>query len=333
MAAEKIIATWKKGNFLPIYWLEGDEPYFIDKVINYAEHHILKEEEAAFNLSIFYGRDANWADIVNACKRYPMFSKMQVVIVKEAQHLKDITKLESYINNPLTSTVLVVGYKGKIDGRTKFAKKKKNKAEYLSTKKINDIDLAFWANNIVTQLGFTITQKALILLIEHIGNDLSRIENEIEKLSVNVKSEKKITEDAIEQFIGISKKYNSFELQKALGKKDFTKAMQIIDYFEKNKDDEPIQRVLATLYSFFSKVYSIFSVGTTDKKAIAASLGIPVFFIDEYVQVSHNYGYQGIEKNLLLLYEYNLKSIGINNISTDGAALMKELVVKMMNNV
>lgn len=333
MAAEKIIAEWKKEIFKPIYWLEGEEPYFIDKVINYAEHNILKKEEAEFNLTVFYGRDANWTDIINACKRYPMFAERQVVIVKEAQQLKDIIKLESYINNPLSSTVFVVGYKGKVDGRTKFAQALKNKGEFISTRKINDNDLAFWANNIVTQLGLTITQRALMLLIEHIGNDLSRIENEIEKLSVNLKSEKKITEDAIEQFIGISKKYNSFELQKALGKKDFAKAMQIIDYFEKNKDDEPIQRVLATLYSFFSKVYSIFSVGTTDKKIIATTLGIPAFFVDEYIQVSHNYGYQGIEKNLLLLYEYNLKSIGINNISTDGAALMKELVVKMMNNV
>ncbi|MBX2931073.1 MAG: DNA polymerase III subunit delta [Chitinophagaceae bacterium] len=333
MAADKIIATWKKGNFLPIYWLEGDEPYFIDKVINYAEHHILKEEEAAFNLSIFYGRDANWADIVNACKRYPMFAEKQVVLLKEAQHLKDIAKLESYINTPLTSTIFVVGYKGKIDGRTKFAQTIKAKGEVLSTKKMNDNDLSFWANNIVTQLGLTITQKALMLLIEHIGNDLSRIENELEKLSVNLKTSKNITEDAIEQFIGISKKYNSFELQKALGRKDFTKAMQIIDYFEKNKDDEPIQRVLATLYSFFSKVYSTFSIGTTDKKTIATTLGIPAFFVDEYIQASHNYGYQGVEKNLLLLYECNLKSVGINNASSDSAALMKELIVKMMNNI
>lgn len=258
--------------------------------------------------------------------------KKQVVIVKEAQNLKDITKLESYINNPLISTIFVIGYKGKIDGRTKFAQALKTKATVLAAKKLNDSELPFWTNTIVTQLGLTIQQDALHLLIEHIGNDLSRIENEIEKLSVNLQTSKNIHVDAIEQYIGISKKYNSFELQKALGRKDFTKAIQIIDYFEKNKDDEPIQRVLATLYGFFSKVYSIFSVGTNDRKTIAANLGIPAYFLDEYIQASQIYGYQGIERNLLLIYECNLKSVGINNISTDSAALMKELVIKMMKN-
>jgi DNA polymerase-3 subunit delta len=332
MSADKIITDWKKGNFSTNYWLEGEEPYFIDKVINYAEHHILTNEEAAFNLSVFYGRDANWTDIVNACRRYPMAAEKQVVIVKEAQNLKDITKLESYINNPLISTIFVIGYKGKIDGRTKFAQALKTKATVLAAKKLNDSELPFWTNTIVTQLGLTIQQDALHLLIEHIGNDLSRIENEIEKLSVNLQTSKNIHVDAIEQYIGISKKYNSFELQKALGRKDFTKAIQIIDYFEKNKDDEPIQRVLATLYGFFSKVYSIFSVGTNDRKTIAANLGIPAYFLDEYIQASQIYGYQGIERNLLLIYECNLKSVGINNISTDSAALMKELVIKMMKN-
>lgn len=333
MSAEKIISDWKKGNFKPVYWLEGEEPYFIDKIVEYAEHKILSESEASFNLSVFYGRDANWADVVNACRRYPMFSERQVVLIKEAQHMKDIEKLEGYVDNPLPSTVFVVSYKDKkVDARTKFAKTLKSKGEVFTTKKIYDSELPGWTNAMIANHGLTIQQKALLLLVDHVGNDLSRIENEVEKLAVNLGARKSINEDDIENYIGVSKEFNVFELQAAFGKKDFTKAIRIINYFEKNPKAGPIQLILPSLYGFFSKVYGIFSVGTNDEKAIAAAMGISPFFVKDYLQASRNYNYQNVEKILLLLHEYNLRSIGVHDAGTSDAGLMKELAVKIMSN-
>ena len=225
MSAEKIISDWKKGNFKPVYWLEGEEPYFIDEVMQYAEHKILSESEAGFNLTVFYGKDADWATVINACRRYPMFADKQVVLLKEAQQMRDIEKLEGYVENPLPSTVFVVSYKEKkLMQRTKFAKILKSKAEVLTTKKLYENQLPEWTNNIVQSAGLTITQKALLLLVDHIGNDLSRIQNEIEKLSINLNGRKSISEDDIENYIGVSKEFNVFELQDALAKKNITKA-------------------------------------------------------------------------------------------------------------
>ena len=196
MAAEKIISGWKKGQFKPVYWLEGEEDFYIDQVVNYAEHHILSESEAGFNLTIFYGKDANWAEVINACRRYPMFSEKQVVVLKEAQHMRDIEKLEAYIENPLASTIFVVSYKEKkVDGRTGLAKLLKKQAEVLTTKKMYDNQLPDWTNELVHSKGYEITAKALVLLVDHIGNDLNRINNEVEKMLVNLGDRKKINED------------------------------------------------------------------------------------------------------------------------------------------
>jgi DNA polymerase-3 subunit delta len=331
MSAEKIIIDFKKKAFKPVYWLEGDEPYFIDEVVNYAEHHILSESEASFNLTIFYGRDANWADVVNACRRYPMFADRQVVLLKEAQHMKDIDKLESYIENPLPSTVFVVSYKEKkVDGRSKLAKILKQKCELLSTKKLYDNQLPDWANNMINQHGLSIDQKALLLLVDHIGNDLSRLQNEIEKLAVNLAGRKAISEDDIEKYIGVSKEFNVFELQDALAKKNLPKAIRIAHYFEQNPKAAPIQMVLPALYNFFSKTYMVFGVPSNNEKDIATALGVNHYFMKDYLQSAKNYGQQGIERILLLLHSYNLRSIGIGNGSADDAGLMKELIVKMM---
>ncbi len=329
MSVDSIISDLKKKKFKPIYWLEGEEPYFIDEVMNFAEHNILSESESSFNLSIFYGKDTQWPDVVNACRRYPMFSEVQVVLLKEGQQMKDIEELESYIENPLPSTLLIVSYKDKkLDARTKFAKTIKTKGELLSTKKIYENQLPEWVNGIVKQHQLTITQKANLLLCENIGNDLSRIKNEIEKIAVNLKSSKNITDEVIEQFVGVSKEYNVFELQEAIAKKNLSKAIRIIQYFEKNPKAGPIQLILPSLYSFFSKVFLIFSANGNDEKSLAASIGINPYFMKDYVQASKNYQYEGVEKVLLLLHQYNLRSIGINDNNTNDADLMKEFVVK-----
>jgi DNA polymerase-3 subunit delta len=329
---EKILSDWKKGNFKPIYWLEGDEPYFIDQVIDYAEHKILKESETGFNLTVFYGRDADWVAVINACRRYPMFAERQVVLLKEAQQMKDIDKLESYIDNPLSSTIFVVSYKDKkVDGRSKLAKTLKQKGELLTTKKIYDNQLPDWANQMVQQHGLTINQRALLMLVDHIGNDLSRIQNEIEKLAVNLGARKNITEDDIENYIGVSKEFNVFEMQDAIAKKNFSKAIRIIQYFEANPKAAPIQMILPALYNFFSKVFMVFGAGSNDEKQIATALGINPYFMKDYMQAARNYSYQGVERILLLLHEYNLRSVGVHDAGTGDAGLMKEMVVKMMN--
>ena len=332
MSAEKIIADWKKGNFKPIYWLEGEEPYHIDKVVEYAEHKILSESEASFNLTVFYGRDADWAAVVNACRRYPMFADRQVVLLKEAQQMKDIEKLEGYIDNPLTSTVFVVSYKDKkVDARTKFAKLLKAKGEMVTTKKMYDNQLPQWANELVESKGLSINQKALALLDDHIGNDLNRIENEIEKLAVNLGNRKAISEDDIEKYIGVSKEFNVFELQDALGKKNLPKAIRIIQYFQSNPKAAPIQLILPSLYGYFSKVYMIFGAGSNDEKMIASAIGVNPFFVKDYLIAAKNYGQQGVEKALMLFHQYNLRSIGVHDAGTEDGDLMKELVVKMMS--
>ena len=331
MSVQKILDDWKKKSFKPIYWLEGEEEYFIDKVIDYAEHNILPESEASFNLSVFYGKDANWADIINACRRYPMFAERQVVLLKEAQQMRDIEKLEAYVENPLTSTVFVVSYKEKkLDARKKFAKLVKEKGVIVTTKKLYDREVPEWTQNLIHSKGLTITPKGLALLVDHIGNDLSRIENEIDKLSVNLGKRTGITEDDIENYIGVSKEYNVFELQAALAAKDLARSIRIIQYFEANPKAGPIQLVLPSIYSFFSKVFMIFGTGTADEKTIAAAIGVNPYFMKEYMQAARLYTYPGVERALLLLHSYNLKSIGVGSTATEDASLMKEMVVKMM---
>jgi DNA polymerase-3 subunit delta len=331
MSIERIISDWKKKIFKPIYWLEGEEDFFIDKVMDFAEHHILAESETSFNLTVFYGRDANWADVVNACCRYPMFAERQVVLLKEAQHMRDIDKLESYVEKPLSSTVFVVAYKEKkVDGRTKLAKMLREKGEMVTTKKMYDNQLPEWTSELIQSKGFSISQKALFILVDHIGNDLSRIDNEVNKVLVNLGMRKNINEDDIEKYVGISKEYNPFELQDALAKKDITKAIRIIQYFERNPKAGPIQLILPTLYNLFSKTYMIFGQTSKDEKAIATSIGVSPYFVRDYMLASRNYGYEGVENALLLLHSYNLKSVGVKDTGTSDASLMKELVAKIL---
>ncbi|MBO9660495.1 MAG: DNA polymerase III subunit delta, partial [Chitinophagaceae bacterium] len=236
-----------------------------------------------------------------------------------------------YVENPLSSTVFVVSYKDKkVDGRTKFAKVLKEKGVFISTKKIYDSQLPDWTQELLRSKQLTISPKGLALLIDHIGNDLSRIENEIEKISVNLGSRKNITEDDIEEFVGVSKDFNVFELQAALAKKDLTKSIRIIQYFESNPKAAPIQLILPSLYGFFSKVFMVFGAGTQDEKAVASAIGVSPFFVKDYLHASRIYDYTGVERVLLLLHQYNLKSIGVNAAPTEDGSLMKEMVYKIM---
>lgn len=331
MSYEKIIAEWKKKVYKPFYWLEGEEEYFIDKVVHYAENNILNETETGFNLTIFYGKDAAWPDVINACRRYPMFSERQVVLLKEGQQMKDIEKLESYIENPLGSTILVVAYKEKkIDGRTKFAKLIKEKGVLLSTKKIYENQLPQWAEEIVHSHGYEISRKALMLLVDHIGNDLNRIENEIEKILVNLGKRKTINEDDIEEFIGISKEFNVFEFQNALAAKDLSNCIRIVQYFEANPKAAPIQLIFPSLYSFFSKLYMIHGLNSRDEKTVIATTGLNPYYAKDYIKAASVYSFPQVEKAILLLNQYNLKSVGVADAGTEDASLLKEMVYKII---
>ncbi len=332
MSADKIISDWKNKNFKPVYWLEGEEPYFIDKIVDFAEHHLLPESEASFNLTVFYGRDADWTAIVNACRRYPMFAERQVVLLKEAQHMKDIDKLEGYIASPLTSTLFVVALKDKKhDGRTKFGQMLKTKAEIFSTKKLYDNKLPEWTLDMVRSHGFDIKPAALNLLIDNIGNDLSRLQNEVEKVCINLAGSKLITENEIERFVGISKEFNVFELQSAVARKDLAKAIRIVQYFDANPKAAPIQLLLPAMYGFYSKVYTIFTMPDRSDFTVKTLFNHnPSASADASAAIT-NFGQQGVEKILLLLHDYNLRSIGINDFGTNSADLLKEMVVKMIS--
>lgn len=331
MTAEAILTDWKKGLYKPIYWLEGEEEYFIDRVVDYAETSILSEAESGFNLSVFYGKDAEWADVINACRRYPMFAERQVVLLKEAQQMRDVTRLEAYVANPQPSTILVVAYKDKkVDGRSKLAKTLKEKGVLLTTRKLYDNQLPEWTQHMIQSRGLTISPKALALLVDHIGNDLNRIENEVQKLSVNLEKRKTITEDDIEHYVGVSKDYNLFELQSALARKDLVGCIRIINYFEANPKAAPIQLILPTLYGFFNKVMLVFSAHSSDEKTIAAAIGVNPYFVKDYLRAAAAYTPGGTEKVLLLLHEYNLRSIGVHDGGTGDASLLREMIAKMV---
>ncbi len=330
MSAEKILTDWKKKNFKPVYWFEGEEEFYIDQLVDVAEHQILDEAQAGFNLSVFYGKDSSWADVLNACMRYPMFAERQVVILKEAQQMKDLDKLEAYIEKPLASTIFIVAHKEKkVDGRSKLAKLLKEKAVLLTTKKMYDNELPAWTQTFIESKGYQPSQKAIHLLVDHIGNDLSRISNEVEKVILNLGSRTNITEDDIEKFVGISKEYNVFELQNAVGKKNLLKAMQIIQYFESNPKAAPIQLILPSLYSYFSKVFMLFGA-QGDDKTVAMQTGINTWFLKDYKATATLYGFEAVQSALLLMHHYNLKSVGVNDTGTEDASLLKELIYKMM---
>lgn len=245
--------------------------------------------------------------------------------------MKGIEKLEAYVEKPLSSTLLFVSYKGKkVDGRTKLAKVLKDKGVVLTTKKLYDNELPDWTSKAVKAKGYSITNKALSLLIDHIGNDLSRISNEIDKIILNLQVRKEINEDDIENYVGISKEYNVFELQDALAKKDLYKAIRIAQYFESNPKAGPLQLIFPSIHSFFSKIQLIHTTQASNEKALAVQIGVPEWKIRDYFQAAQRYSLQSAEKNMIILHQYNLKSIGINDSGTEDALLLKDMLVKMI---
>lgn len=333
MNYEKIIGDLKKEKYLPIYFLMGEEPYYIDKITNYIAMHVLKEEEKAFNQTILYGKDVDAATIINTAKRYPMLSKYHVVIVREAQHVRNIDDLVYYASGPLRSTVLVVCYKyKKLDKRKKLYKEIAANGLIFESNKLYEDKIPAWITTHLKEKGYGITPPAAGLLTEFLGNDLEKIEKELEKLMITLpESLKNITPAHIEQNIGISKDFNNFELQKALTQKDALKAFRIVDYFAHNEKNNPFTLTITSLYYFFNKVLMYSLLKDRSKQNVAEKLRINPYFVSDYQRAAKVYPPSKTFQIIGFLREYDLRSKGVGNLSATSGDLLKELVYKILN--
>ena len=324
-----IISAINKGDIKPIYFLMGEEPYYIDTISKFIEKNVLSEEEKGFNQTLFYGRDTKIENIVSASKRFPIMAERQVIIVKEAQDLsRTIENLISYAENPQPSTVLVFCYKfKKLDKRKKVFKAIQKNGVIFESKKIYDNQLPDWIRKVLSQKGYTISPKASQMLVEFLGNDLSKIDNELKKIQLIVKPENQISAQIIEKNIGISKDYNNFELINALAHKNIKKAFGIIQYFSQNPKNHPTVVTLSILFGFFSKVmkYHAFS----NKMQAPKILGVHPYFIRDYQVAAQNYPMKKISAIIASIREVDIKSKGVGaNLSNSD--ILKELLVEVI---
>jgi len=333
MTYNQIIKDLENKNFKPIYFLHGEEPYYIDKITNYIVNNVLSESEKSFNQTIFYGRDTNVPTIINAAKRFPMMSSNQIVVVKEAQYLDKLEDLIYYVEKPLKSTLLVIAYKHKkVDKRRKlFNTLKKKDFTYESTK-LYDNKIPGWITNYLKERNYDITPKASLLLTEYLGSDLSKITGELEKIFITLSPDiRKIDLETIEENIGISKDFNNFELTNALSVKDILKANRIVNYFAANPKNNPTTLTISSLQSFFSKILAYHSLKNRSSALIASELKIHPFFVNEYKIASAKYGSQKIIEIISLLREYDLKTKGWGNTGISPGILLKELIFKILH--
>ncbi len=333
MTFEQILTDLKNKKYKPIYLLTGEESYFIDIITDYIIANVLSESEKTFNQLIFYGKDTDVPAIINSARRFPMMSEYQVIVVKEAQYLDKISELVLYADNPLKSTILVINYKHqKFDKRLKLYKSVNENGIFLETKRLYDNQVADFVNSYLNKRDRKIEPSACIMLIEFLGNDLSKIVNELEKLIITIDSKNKTISPAdIEMNIGVSKDYNNFELQKALINKDILKANRIVNYFDKNQKNNPLTLSITSLYYFFNKVLLYNACADKSKKEIASLLKINPYFVSEYQSAVRAYPRAKVEYIISLLREYDLKSKGVDNLSTSPGNLLKELIYKILH--
>ncbi|MFC4633108.1 DNA polymerase III subunit delta [Dokdonia ponticola] len=327
-----ILSDLQNGIIHPVYFLSGEEAYFIDEIADYIEDHILDESEKGFNQMVLYGRDVTIEDIVGNAKRYPMMADRQVVIVKEAQDLsRTIEKLASYVENPQPSTVLVICYKyKKIDKRKALAKALKKNGIHFESKKLYENQVSDWLRRLVIHKGYHINPKAAHILVEYLGTDLSKVNNEIEKLMLILSKGSEITPEAIEENIGISKDFNNFELRKAVGERDIVKAQRISQYFTQNPKDNPLVLTISSLYGFFSNLLRYHGLPQKDKTTVARALGVNPFFVGEYTTAARHYPMKRVSAAIALLREADVKSKGVGSSPFATPDLLKELLVKIM---
>jgi len=333
MTYNQIIKDLKNKSFKPIYFLHGEEPYYIDKITNYIVDNILSESEKSFNQTIFYGRDTSIPTIINAAKRFPMMANNQVIVVKEAQYLDKLEDLIYYVENPLKSTLLVIAYKHKkVDKRKRLYNILKKNALIFESAKLYDNKIPDWIINYLKERNYDITPEASLLLTEYLGSDLSKITGELEKIFIALSPEiRKIDLEIIEENIGISKDFNNFELTNALSVKDILKANRIVNYFAANPKNNPTTLTISSLHFFFSKVLAYHSMKNKSSATVASELKIHPFFVDEYKKASANYRSQKLVEIISLLREYDLKSKGWGNTGIDPGNLLKELIFKILH--
>lgn len=329
---EEIMHDLKNKIYYPVYFLYGEEAYFIDVISDYIEANVLDDMEKEFNQTIVYGKDTNVPTLISYARRYPMMANYQVIIVKEAQDLDKIEELNGYVENPLNSTLLVLCYKyEKIDGRKAFYKTVQKAGILFDSPRLYDDRIPDWIKSYVSSKKYSITPKASLLLTEFLGNDLSKIVNEIGKLIINVPPGSEITEDYIEKNIGISKDFNVFELQRALGKKDVLKSNQIIQHFAANPRENPLVKVIPILYNYFSKVLIYHSLPDKSKFNAASALSVSPFFLQDYQVAAKNYSVGKVAQVISTLRTYDGKAKGVDNASTTDGELMKEMVYLILH--
>lgn len=330
---KELVTDIKNGNIKPIYFLMGEEPYYIDKISDFIEQHVLSEEEKGFNQMILYGREVSIDDIVANARRYPMMAERQVLIIKEAQDLsRTIEQLVNYAENPQPTTVLVVNYKyKKIDKRKALYKAIKKIGVVYESKKLYENQVGEWIRRVLSPKDYSITPKAAQMLVEFLGTDLSKINNELEKLQIILPKGSQITPELIEENIGISKDYNNFELRKAVGNKDVLKAQQIARYFGENPRSNPMVVTVSLLFNFFVQLLHYHGLNDKSSRSVATALRINPYFVNEYITAARNYPMKKVSHVISTLREFDVKSKGVGANAVPQGDLLKELLVRIMS--
>lgn len=323
----------KAGNLKPIYFLMGEEPYYIDKLTEFIEQNVLQEHERDFNQSILYGRDVTMEDVIGTAKRFPMMADRQVVVVREAQELsRTIDKLEAYAENPQPTTVLVFAYKYKtLDKRKKITKLLDKVGVVFESKKLYENQVGDWIKRVLSGQGYSIDNKAVAMLVEFLGTDLSKINNELEKLKIILPKGHTFTPNDIEENIGFSKDFNNFELRKAIGEKNQLKAYQIIDYFAQNPKDNPLVVTTGLVFGFFSQLLQYHGLKDKSQANAAKILKVNPYFVKDYEVAFRNYPMKKVSSIVAALRTLDVKSKGVGAASTSQHDLLKELLITIFN--
>lgn len=330
-SVKQIVTDIRQGNVAPIYFLTGEESYYIDKISAFIESEVLDEADKGFNQMVLYGRDVSIEDVVSHAKRFPMMAERQVIVVKEAQDLaRSIEKLLPYVEQPQPTTVLVLCYKyKKLDGRSKLAKALKSKAVFLESKKLYDNQVPDWIRRVLAGKGFTITPKAAQMLTDFLGNDLNKVNNELEKLQLIMDPGGQVTPELIEENIGISKDFNSFELQRAIGTRNTVKAYGIARHFAQNPKNHPFVLTTTMLYAYFARILKYHSL--MDKKRAPEVLGVSPYFVKEYQEAARNYPMKKVSKIVSYIREVDMKNKGVGANRVPEGDLLKELLVEIFD--
>lgn len=333
LSYKQVLNSLAKKEYFPIYFLHGEESFYIDELTKHIEEKVLDETAKAFNQTVLYGKEIDYKTVLDSARRYPVMSDKQVVIIKEAQELKTLDKLEAYFQNPLDSTILVLAHKHKkLDKRKKYAKALtgSNKVCVFESTRLYDNQVPNWISNYLKDKNIAIKPAATTLLAEYLGTDLSKISNELDKLTINLPAGAAIDKNIIQKNIGISKDFNVFELQTALGKRDTFKSFLIVKYFIANPKNHPLPMITATLYNFFSKVYVCQSMMRSSDQEIASAIGANKFFIKDYKLAAKSYNRPQLERVFSILREYDLRSKGVNNVSIPQGELLREMIIKIL---